>query len=352
MKYSIIIPCYKQEHLVTHTLDSILCQKVRDWEILCTDDGSPDRTGEVLDEYVKSHCRSIIEHEILQDGEIKRIVEGHISTEGVIKVIHQKNKGMSGARNAAKRLATGEWFVYVDGDDLLAPCAFEILEDCIARCPEADMLCGGVTYFKDGTSPKWGGEERQPIIIDEIDKIDSGHFPNDFQQMVCNRRICDDIVISGPNWSEERLYSSKCIARTKICVRTSALFYARRMHSGQFTAIGRMSLAECNGYLDTTIEILRIFHTSGRGVIPSTTRRLLLLCTEGQLNAILHCLPTGADRNEAWKYWFRSLHSISHFPMTPWIRFVTTICRCFPYIPVALLFCYFPYWLKRKGIHR
>ena len=352
MKYSIIIPCYKQEHLVTHTLDSVLCQKVRDWEILCTDDGSPDRTGEVLDEYVKGHCRDIKTYYIQQNGEKKRVLEGVVASGGVIKVIHQANKGMSGARNTAKQLAVGEWFIYVDGDDLLAPNAFEILENCIARCPDADMLCGGIVYFNDWATPKWDVGHPLPIVVKTMDKIDSSHFPNDFQQMVCNRRICGDILISGPNWSEERLYSSKCIARTKKHVSTPAVFYARRKHEGQFTAIGKMTLAECNGYLDATMEILRIFHDSGRGVMPSTTRGLLLLCIEGQLNAIMYCLRERADRKKAWEYWFKSLPTISRYPMTLWIRFVTTICRILPFVPVALVFCYCPYWLKRKGLHR
>ena len=352
MKFSVIIPCYKQERIVAQTLDSVLSQKSSDWEMLCTDDGGPDRTGEVLDEYVKNHSRNITEYDIQQDGEIKRVLEGVVSTGGVIKVIHQTNKGMSGARNAAKRLAVGEWIIFVDGDDLLASNAFEILEACIARCPEADMLCGGVVYFKDGTTPKWDMAQGQSIMVETMDKIGSRAFPNDFQQMICNRRICGDIVITGPNWSEERLYSSKCIARTKKCVKTSARFYARRIHDGQFTTIGKMTLEECNGYLDTTIEILRIFHTSGRGVTPSMTRSLLLLCVEGQLNAILYCLKCKTERQEAWKYWFRSLPTLCQFPMTPWVHFVTTICRILPYVPVALVFCYFPYWLKRKGLHR
>lgn len=352
MKFSVIVPCYKQEKLVAQTLDSVLMQKSHDWELLCTDDGGPDRTGEVLDEYVKNNCRNIKEYDVQQDEDKKRVLEGNVSTGGVIKVIHQANRGMSAARNAAKQLATGEWFIYVDGDDLLAPHAFEILEDCIARCPDADILCGEVVYFKDGTTPEWGTWQRQPITVEIADIINMSQFPNDFQQMVCNRRICDDILITGQNWSEERLYSSKCIARTKKYVKTPAVFYARRKHDGQFTAIGKMTLAECNGYLDSTMEILRIFHDSGRAVMPSTIRGLLLLCIEGQLNAIMYCLREKADRKKAWEYWFRSLPTISRYPMTFWIRFVTTICRILPFVPVALVFCYFPYWLKRKGLHR
>ena len=78
MKFSVIVPCYKQEKLVAQTLDSVLMQKSHDWELLCTDDGGPDRTGEVLDEYVKNNCRNIKEYDVQQDEDKKRVLEGNV----------------------------------------------------------------------------------------------------------------------------------------------------------------------------------------------------------------------------------------------------------------------------------
>lgn len=74
MKFSIIIPCYKVEKYLSECVDSVLNQTFTDYEIILVDDGSPDRVPEICDEYAKKDNR--------------------------IRVIHQKNGGLSRARNA------------------------------------------------------------------------------------------------------------------------------------------------------------------------------------------------------------------------------------------------------------
>ena len=94
-RISVIVPAYNIENYISKCLDSILAQTYRDLEIITVDDGSSDRTGQILDEYAKKDDR--------------------------IKVIHQKNKGLSGARNSALKVATGDYIGYVDGDDHIEP---------------------------------------------------------------------------------------------------------------------------------------------------------------------------------------------------------------------------------------
>lgn len=72
---TVIVPCYKTERFISDCLDSILNQKCNcSFEVLTIDDGSPDATGSILDRYVKEDSR--------------------------VRVIHQENRGFSGARNA------------------------------------------------------------------------------------------------------------------------------------------------------------------------------------------------------------------------------------------------------------
>ena len=72
-------------------LDSIVHQTYRNLEIILVDDGSPDKCGEICDEYA--------------------------SRDGRIKVIHQENRGVSTARNAGLDIASGEYVGFVDSDD-------------------------------------------------------------------------------------------------------------------------------------------------------------------------------------------------------------------------------------------
>ena len=88
---SIIVPVYKVEPYLSQCIDSLTCQTYSHLEIILVDDGSPDNCGKICDEYAAADDR--------------------------IKVIHQANRGVSAARNAALAIANGEYVMFVDGDD-------------------------------------------------------------------------------------------------------------------------------------------------------------------------------------------------------------------------------------------
>lgn len=88
---SVIIPVYNVEPYIRQCLDSIVNQTYRNLEIIIIDDGSPDRCGEICDEYA--------------------------AKDGRISVVHKKNGGLSAARNDGIMRATGKWITFVDSDD-------------------------------------------------------------------------------------------------------------------------------------------------------------------------------------------------------------------------------------------
>lgn len=88
---SIIVPVYKVEQYLHKCLDSILAQTFTDWECILIDDGGPDNSGAICDEYAEKDSR--------------------------FRVIHQENKGSAGARNVGLDVAKGEWIAFVDSDD-------------------------------------------------------------------------------------------------------------------------------------------------------------------------------------------------------------------------------------------
>lgn len=94
-KISFIVPCYNVERYIEQCIHSIAAQSVKEIEIIPVDDGSPDSTGQILDNLAEKDDR--------------------------IKVIHKKNEGVSAARNSALDVAIGEYIVFVDGDDFIAP---------------------------------------------------------------------------------------------------------------------------------------------------------------------------------------------------------------------------------------
>ncbi|GHT97316.1 hypothetical protein FACS1894142_1570 [Spirochaetia bacterium] len=92
---SVIIPVYKVEQYLRRCLDSVLAQTFTGYECILVDDGTLDNAGKIADECAEKDKR--------------------------IKVIHKENGGISRARNACYDISTGEYIIFVDSDDALAP---------------------------------------------------------------------------------------------------------------------------------------------------------------------------------------------------------------------------------------
>lgn len=118
---SVIIPVYNAEKTLERCVNSVLAQTYTDFEIILVDDGSTDKSGQICDE-IQAWCEA----------------------EGIpCKVVHQKNGGVSCARNRGMELASGEFFVCIDSDDAVLPCYLEDLVKTQEKHPEfGHVLCG------------------------------------------------------------------------------------------------------------------------------------------------------------------------------------------------------------------
>lgn len=113
-KVSIIVPVYKAEKYIHRCLDSILAQTLTNFELLLINDGSPDRSGDICDEYAAKDSR--------------------------IKVIHKKNEGVSKARIDGFNISKGEYIVFVDSDDTIDSRYVEVmLNELLTK--DVDMVC-------------------------------------------------------------------------------------------------------------------------------------------------------------------------------------------------------------------
>lgn len=112
-KISVIVPVYKAEAYLHRCVDSLLAQTFRDFEILLIDDGSPDRSGEICDEYAKKDKR--------------------------VRVFHKENGGVSSARQCGMDNARGEYTIHADPDDWVDPDMLQELYEK-AKAEDADMV--------------------------------------------------------------------------------------------------------------------------------------------------------------------------------------------------------------------
>ncbi|MGH7855414.1 MAG: glycosyltransferase, partial [Candidatus Binatia bacterium] len=128
---SVIIATYNRDHLIAETLDSVLGQSFRDFEIILVDDGSTDNTREVVARY-GTH----------------------------VQYIYQNNRGPSAARNLGVRQARGSWISIQDSDDLSAPNHLSVLHAYADAHPNVGMIFANGAYLG-------GPEHKRNTIIPE-----------------------------------------------------------------------------------------------------------------------------------------------------------------------------------------
>lgn len=140
MKASIIIPVYNASALLGRCLDSVRRQTFADYEVIAVDDGSTDDSGRLLDEY---------------------------ANDPRIRVVHQPNRGQGAARNAALRLAQGEYVLMVDADDFIHPRLLEFAVGA-AEAGRFDFVafdyCGAAPEETGGIAAEWAADKTVPKV--------------------------------------------------------------------------------------------------------------------------------------------------------------------------------------------
>lgn len=116
---TIIIPVYKVESLLRRCIDSLLCQTLSNIEIILVDDGSPDKCGNICDEYSQKDSRVI--------------------------AIHKENGGLSSARNTGLDICKGEYVMFVDSDDYVEP---NFCEEALKTIQEQQVKCVAFGYYE------------------------------------------------------------------------------------------------------------------------------------------------------------------------------------------------------------
>ena len=121
-KISVIVPVYKAEKYLHRCVDSILAQTFQDFEVLLIDDGSPDKSGDICDEYAKKDNR--------------------------VRVFHKENGGVTSARKLGVENSVGKYILFVDSDDSLPKNAILILMSRMTS--DVDIVMGAwKKYFNN-----------------------------------------------------------------------------------------------------------------------------------------------------------------------------------------------------------
>lgn len=156
---SVVIPVYNSQKFIKRCIDSILDQTFSDFEVICVDDGSTDKTYDILSEYSLLHNN--------------------------IKVVRQQNLGQGSARNQGVALAKGEYVKFVDADDFLHPQALQILYRT-AKETDADIIVCKAFCVNES------GEQISPLKI--WNNLEGAYSKSDFEGIDFFNHACSPLL--------------------------------------------------------------------------------------------------------------------------------------------------------------
>lgn len=228
---SVIIPIYNRENLIKETLESALSQTFKDFEVIALDDGSTDKTAEIVRQIAKAD---------------KRII-----------YFYQENKGIAASRNNSIKLSKGKYIAFLDSDDIWLPEKLEKQIPIFDDNPGTGLIFSNVLYFSDGRAS-------HPLYKN---KPPTGKI---FRNLLMHSFICTSSVVirrevfSGlDEWCDENLGMSVDLdILLRILYKWDAryvdgIFVKYRIHNESYTSKRRENIPKEKEYLLN--KLLRIY---------------------------------------------------------------------------------------------
>lgn len=208
---SVIVPIYNVEAYLKRCVDSIIEQTFTDFELILVDDGSPDRCGEICDQYAETDRR--------------------------VKVIHKENGGLSDARNAGIDIAKGIYLSFIDSDDWVEDTFLEVLYT-EAEKNSADISV--VNYHEEYENVRREAKQVDNRILTGIEALNYLYRPNHlaiYSCIVCNKlfkkELFDNIRFPVGKLNEDSFTIHKLLYKAdRICFTGNDLYcYYQRNNS-------------------------------------------------------------------------------------------------------------------------
>lgn len=202
---SVIVPVYKVEPYLSTCVDSVLAQTYKNLEIILVDDGSPDRCGEICDEYAQKHPH--------------------------IRVIHKENGGLSSARNAGMREMRGEYVSFVDSDDTIRPEMIETLYNHLTQSSADISICKFEYCSKqEGNDRDEPPQEHELKVFSRDEALENLLISKYYGGQMCTklfkREIVKDLYLDESIlFIEDLEFSTRAMIRAKRVCYTPAVLY-------------------------------------------------------------------------------------------------------------------------------
>ena len=186
---SIIVPVYKVEACLRRCLDSMIHQSYPNTEILLVDDGSPDQSGAICDEYARKYPN--------------------------ITVIHQENQGQAAARNHAAQRAAGEYITFIDSDDYVESDYTAYLFELI-RQNDADLSICGFRYLYEGSEGPGAGKETKTMLLSSEEALKRLNYTQGFGAFPWAKMYKKQLILDHP-FPEGQIYEDLAVMYKIFC---------------------------------------------------------------------------------------------------------------------------------------
>lgn len=209
---SVVIPAYKVEKYIHDCIRSVLSQTYPNIEVILVDDGSPDSCGMICDEFAKQDKR--------------------------VKVIHKENGGLSDARNTGVKNATGEYVIFLDGDDFWGD--RDALQRLVHRQNEigADVLSYSyVRWFEETNQkqPYFDTVAAMPPLSSKKEQLkyltDRGLYIASACNKLIRRSVLEDLEFRRGVYSEDIEWCAKLMLKASSLDFVCDNFYLYRQHT-------------------------------------------------------------------------------------------------------------------------
>ncbi len=228
IKLSVIIPCYNVEEYLSKCIDSVIDNKLDDIEIVLVNDGSKDNTLKIIKEYKKKY-------------------------KDIIKVVDQKNQGLSMARNAGIEVSSGEYITFLDSDDYVDIKMYSSMLDKAKEGNFDIVVCGVKMLYPDHEINVSTGVNNDCTNKEEVKDVMYNFYP-----AACNklykREIIDDLRFKKGVWFEDVEFMYRLLPYVKSIGVVNEYYYYYLQREGSITYVYNSKLYDFMYNLDGVIE--------------------------------------------------------------------------------------------------
>lgn len=212
MRFSVIVPVYNVADYLPKCMDSLLCQQCDDWELILVDDGATDgKCPALCDEYAAKYP-------------------------ALVRTIHQANGGLGAARNTGLEAARGDYVLFVDSDDTVAPDTLARLEEEIGKT-KADMYTFSFRYVTEAgeerpAEPRPSAGKAGPLALRDAPELLLD--PPMSWARLCRRSLYLDHNVRFPGrvWYEDLCTTPSLLLHAKSIVQLDDPFYGYLLREG------------------------------------------------------------------------------------------------------------------------